>query len=144
MDEPLLDLAPLLPSWELVLRAERKAPGTIATYGDGVRAYLRWAVRQPVQANPFASATAQAFVADLLDGGAEAATAHVRLKGLRRFSAWLAAEGELAEDPLARYALAQDRPQGGRRAVRGPAAGAHQGVLGHAALWSAATRPSCG
>jgi len=36
------DLAALLPSWELALRAERKSPQTVKTYGDGVRAYLRW------------------------------------------------------------------------------------------------------
>jgi len=35
------DLAALLPSWELALRAERKSPQTGKTYGDGVPAYLR-------------------------------------------------------------------------------------------------------
>ncbi len=92
-------LAALLPSWELALRAERKAPGTVKAYGDGVRAYLRWAEKG--SATTFSRVSAQAFVADLLDGGAEAATVHSRLKGLRRFSAWLAAEGEIPADPLA-------------------------------------------
>ena len=36
------DLADLLPSWELALRAERKSPQTIKSYGDGVRLFLRW------------------------------------------------------------------------------------------------------
>jgi integrase len=43
------------------------------------------------------------FIADLLDGGAEAGTAEARLKGLRRFAAWLSdpAEGILDSNPLA-------------------------------------------
>ena len=36
------DLADLLPSWELNLRAERKSAQTVKSYGDGVRAYLKW------------------------------------------------------------------------------------------------------
>ncbi|MEJ7742403.1 MAG: hypothetical protein WKF73_07585 [Nocardioidaceae bacterium] len=34
--------AALIPSWELVLRAERKSPETIKVYGDGLRRYLLW------------------------------------------------------------------------------------------------------
>jgi site-specific recombinase XerC len=40
------------------------------------------------------------FVADLLDGGAEASTARSRQLGVRRFSAWLTEEGEIDTDPL--------------------------------------------
>ena len=36
------DLADLLGSWELHLRAERKSPQTVKSYGDGVRAYITW------------------------------------------------------------------------------------------------------
>ena len=97
---PEPDLAALLPSWELALRAERKAVGTIKAYGDGVRAYLRWCETSSTPA-VLSRTAAQAFVAYLLDAGAEAATVHSRLKGLRRFSAWLAEEGEIATDPLA-------------------------------------------
>ena len=43
-DEP--DLAGLLPSWELALRAERKSPQTLKAYGDGVRAFLTWCGRE--------------------------------------------------------------------------------------------------
>ncbi|MDT5276503.1 MAG: hypothetical protein QOG95_3435, partial [Mycobacterium sp.] len=42
MAEPLLDLAALLPSWQLALKSERKSPGTIRTYTDGVTKFLRW------------------------------------------------------------------------------------------------------
>lgn len=34
------DLAELLPSWELALRSERKAPATIKVYGNGFRTFL--------------------------------------------------------------------------------------------------------
>jgi len=100
MAENLLDLPALLPSWELAMRAERKATGTIKTYGDGVKAFLRWCATTGITPE-LTKVNAQAFVADILDRGAEAATAHGRLKGLRLFSAWLAAEGELDVDQLA-------------------------------------------
>jgi len=39
---PLLDLPSLIPAWQRTLRVERKAPGTITTYGSGVKAFLKW------------------------------------------------------------------------------------------------------
>lgn len=100
MSRTLLDFPTLLSSWRLAMRAERKAPGTIKTYTDGVAAFLRWC-EQTGTPPVLDKTTAQAFVAGLLDAGAEGATAHGRLKGVRRFAAWLAAEGELDSDPLA-------------------------------------------
>ena len=96
----LLDIAALLPSWVLAMRAERKSAGTIKTYSAGVRAFLRWCEATGTEPE-LTRVKVQAFVADMLEAGAEAATAHARLKGVRRFSAWLADEGELATDPLA-------------------------------------------
>ncbi len=93
------DLAALLPSWELSLRAERKSAGTIRSYGDGVRRFLAWCARTGSPA-VLDRATLSAFVADLLDTGAEAATARSRQLALRRFSAWLVEEGELPSDAL--------------------------------------------
>jgi len=94
-----LDLAALLGSWELALRAERKSPQTLKSYGDGVRGFLRWC-----ETNGHAPALnrdlAKGFVADLLDAGAEPATARARQLALRRFSAWLTEEGESDTDPL--------------------------------------------
>lgn len=94
-----LELAALLPSWELALRAERKSPQTIKSYGDGVRAFMRWC-----ESNGHFPALdrdlVKGFVADLLDGGAEPSTARARQLGVRRFSAWLAEEGEIDADPL--------------------------------------------
>jgi site-specific recombinase XerD len=96
---PALDLVALLPSWELALRAERKSPQTIKSYGDGVRGFIRWC-----DANGHSPALdrdlVKGFVADLLDGGAEPATARARQLGVRRFSTWLEEEGEVDADPL--------------------------------------------
>jgi integrase/recombinase XerD len=93
------DLAALLSSWQLALRAERKSPATVKVYGDGVRAFLRWCENN--QTPPVLDrTTVQLFVVDLLDNGAEGATARSRQLSLRRFSEWLTEEGELDADPL--------------------------------------------
>ena len=99
MPEPLA-LADLLASWLVHLRAERKSASTIRMYGQGVRAYLARCDRegQPAQLDRNLVA---AFTADLLDQGAQPATAHARHLAVRRFARWLAEEGELAADPLA-------------------------------------------
>lgn len=96
---PAPDLPALLPSWELHLRAERKSPATVKVYGDGARIFLRWCA---AQARPAVldRPTVTAFVAGLLAAGAEAATARSRQLALRRFSAWLAEEGEAGTDEL--------------------------------------------
>jgi site-specific recombinase XerD len=93
------DLAALLPSWELALRAERKSPQTVKTYGDGVRAYLRWC---DANDRPAVLSRRQlaGFVDALLSDGAQPATARSRQLGVRRFAAWLAEEGEIDTDPL--------------------------------------------
>jgi site-specific recombinase XerD len=89
----------MLPSWELALRAERKAPETIKSYTSGVYQFLDWC-----QANGHTPALdrelVKGFVADLLAGGAEPATARARQLGVRRFSDWLTEEGEVDTDPL--------------------------------------------
>lgn len=94
-----LDLAELLPSWELALRAERKSPATVKSYGDGVRRFLSWCAAEGWPAL-LDRATVNAFVASMLDNGAEPATARSRQLSLRRFAAWLVEEGELPTDPL--------------------------------------------
>ena len=94
-----LDLAILLPSWELALRSERKSPQTVKVYGDGVRAFLKWCASHG-HSPALDRDLMKAFVADLLDAGAEASTARSRQLAMRRFSAWLDEEGEIDEDPL--------------------------------------------
>ena len=88
-----------MPSWELSLRAERKSAATIKVYGDGVRAFLRWC-EEHHHSPALDRDLMKAFVADLLDAGAEPSTARSRQLAMRRFSAWLEEEGEIAEDPL--------------------------------------------
>ncbi|MEU3282137.1 tyrosine-type recombinase/integrase [Streptomyces antibioticus] len=89
----------LLESWSLHLRAERKSAQTVKTYTDGVKRFIAWCDR--TERAPDLNRTAvNAFVADLLDEGAEAATARSRQLSMRRFSAWLTEEGELDTDPL--------------------------------------------
>jgi integrase/recombinase XerD len=97
--ETLLDLATLLPSWQLALKAERKSPGTIRTYSDGVKKYLRWCADNG-HAVELSRTSVQAFLAELLDDGAEGNTARSRDLALKRFTAWLVDEGELSVNPL--------------------------------------------
>ena len=96
---PAVDLVGLLPSWELSLRAERKSPATVKTYGDGVRRLVKWCAEN---GKPFAldKATVNGLMADMLQGGSEPATARSRQLGIRRFSAWLADENEIPADLL--------------------------------------------
>ncbi len=95
------------------LTAERKSPATIRTYTAGVAAYRRWLSHSPVANSPrrgrnatadatgngpdlgsiLSRASVEAFTAHLLVSGLEPATAKARQRGVRRFSAWLAAEG---------------------------------------------------
>lgn len=94
-----LDLGALLTSWELALRAERKSPATVKSYGDGVRAFIAWCRGEGVPAVAD-KPTLNGFTAALLEAGREASTVRSRQLGVRRFSAWLAEEGEIAADPL--------------------------------------------
>lgn len=94
------DLTALMDSWLLALRAERKSARTITTYADGMRAFLRWADETGV-APTLDPPTVNAFVGHLLDSGAEGTTARSRQLAVRRFSAWLADEGEIDTDRLA-------------------------------------------
>lgn len=93
------DLAALLDSWELHLRAERKSAETVKNYTRGVRLFLAWCAANDVPVT-LGRAPVNAFVASLLDGGAEAATARARQLALRRFSAWCVEEGEITHDEL--------------------------------------------
>jgi integrase/recombinase XerD len=94
------ELDDLLASWELALRAERKAPQTIRTYGDGVRAFISWCIASHRPAT-ITRDNLRGFVDQILAGGASPATAASRHLAVRRFSAWLLAEGETDADPVA-------------------------------------------
>lgn len=94
------DLAALVASWTVHLRAERKSPATVKAYTDGVRMFCEWADSTGVSP-ALDRATVSAFSAWLLDEqGREPATVRSRQLSLKRFSAWLADEGEIPEDRL--------------------------------------------
>jgi integrase/recombinase XerD len=95
-----MDLESLLVSWLLALRGQRKSPDTLKTYGDGVRAYLAWCARCGL-APSLSKDSVIAFTVALLDAGKAPATALSRQAVVKRFSAWLAAEGEIGQDELA-------------------------------------------
>ncbi|MGV0680447.1 tyrosine-type recombinase/integrase [Mycolicibacterium fortuitum] len=95
----MLDLAALLPSWLLALRAERKSPATIKSYKQGVLTFLGWCEASGAPAE-LAKLTVQTFVAELLENGQQPKTVTARLLAVRRFSAWLTDEGEQDTDPL--------------------------------------------
>lgn len=81
------------------MRAERKSPATLKNYRDGIRAFFAWCERNG-HSPALDRDLVKRFVADLLDKGAEPATAVARQLAVRRFSAWLTEEGELETDPL--------------------------------------------
>jgi site-specific recombinase XerD len=95
---PLIDVDSLTPSWVLSLRADRKSAETVKSYSDGVRFYLDWCRREG--APPLDRASLRAWVAGLLDAGAEPTTARARQLAVRRFASWLFEEGEIREDPF--------------------------------------------
>jgi len=78
------DLALLVDSWLLDLRAERKSAQTIKAYGDSVRSFLRWCAAN--DEDPVLDRRRLArWVDSLLEAGNAAATARVRQLGVRRF-----------------------------------------------------------
>jgi len=92
------DLAALLPSWALTMRAERKSAQTIKSYTTGVEQYLAWCAANDAPAVLDRRQVA-GFVDHVLDH-AQPATARVRQLAVRRFSAWLLDEDEQDSDPL--------------------------------------------
>ena len=88
----------LFASWQLALRAERKSPQTLKAYGDGLRFYLAWCDENA--AEPMTKPALNLWVAELLEAGAAASTARARQLAVRRFSAWLAEEGEIPVEPF--------------------------------------------
>ncbi|MGV9792411.1 tyrosine-type recombinase/integrase [Gordonia sp. NPDC003422] len=98
-DSETLPLPELVDSWLLSLRAERKSPNTIDTYRAGVEQFLDHCSDNGLPA-VLDRPTVNAFIAALLDRGAEASTAAARQRAVRRFSSWLADEGEIDRDDL--------------------------------------------
>ncbi|GBE65999.1 tyrosine recombinase XerD [Mycobacterium sp. MFM001] len=101
MAESLLtpDLAELVPSWELALRAQNKSRTTLTSYLSAIRLYLRWCEENghPPQ---LTRGQVQHYTAELVSDGKEPTTIRARHAALRQFAAWLAEEGELDANPL--------------------------------------------
>ena len=87
-----------LAEWQLALRAENKAPGTIAVYTDGARRYLGWCQRTATA--PMSRTTLQTWMARLLDAGSAPGTVRTRHQAVRRFAVWVIASGEVQADPF--------------------------------------------
>lgn len=92
------DLRPLVASWTLALRSDRKSPSTIKSYLDGVTQYLDLCEQDGLP--PLDRGSLRTFVASMMDAGREPATARARQLAVRRFSAWLAEEREISVDPF--------------------------------------------
>lgn len=99
-DNPGLDLAALMSSWTLALKADRKSPQTLESYITGLRLFLAWCETHGHVA-AVDRGLVRAWVADLLAKGASPSTARARQMALKRFSAWLEEEGEIDRDDLA-------------------------------------------
>jgi site-specific recombinase XerD len=87
-----------LADWQTALRAENKAPGTVALYADGATRYLRWCADGDHL--PMSRAALNSWIAVLLDTGAAPGTARIRQLAVRRFACWLTAGGEIPTDPF--------------------------------------------
>lgn len=92
------DLAALLPSWQLALRAERKSPATVTAYTTGVLQYLAFCDSESLPAQLDRRQLA-AFTDSLLER-LEPATVRSRQLAVKRFAAWLVEEREIDSDPL--------------------------------------------
>lgn len=93
------DLRVLLDDWEIALKAQRKSPRTLRTYLFSANAFLSWCADND-RPEAIAKDAVNAWIAENLDAGWSDATAVARQAGIRRFSGWLAEEGEIAPDPL--------------------------------------------
>jgi integrase/recombinase XerD len=113
----LLDIPALISRWQRVLRVERKSPATIRSYTDGVTNYLKWCAATATEPD-LSRESVEEHVVAMMEDGAEPASIHSRLKGLRRFTALAGQRRDTGQRPAGRYALPQAGPQGGQRAHR--------------------------
>lgn len=87
-----------LPSWKLALTTQGRSPGTIGTYTYAVTVCLEWHERNG--ATTVDRDTVRAWIADMLDDGAAAATARIRQQAVKSYAAWLLTEDEIDANPL--------------------------------------------
>lgn len=100
--ESVADLERLLPSWELHLRAERKADKTLDGYlsaGRQLADFLR-SQGMPTDVGAIRREHIEAFIVHLLNTRSPA-TANNRYRAIQQFFKWLAEEGEIPSSPMA-------------------------------------------
>lgn len=96
-----IDLGSLIASWELHLRAAKLSPRTIRSYGDGARAFLRFARERgmPTEADAITREHVETYIVDVLDNW-RPSTALTRYRDLQQLFRWLVDEGEIARSPM--------------------------------------------
>ena len=93
------EMTELLSSWVLHLRAEHKSRETVKVYTQGVRLFMEWCERAD-QEPALDKRRVNEWVVSQIDAGKSSATVATRQLAVRRFSAWLAEEGEIEVDEL--------------------------------------------
>lgn len=94
-----IDLPSLVNSWVIALRAENKSPRTLTSYVTSVEQFLDWCDEQGVEP-ALDRGTVAAWVVDVI-ARTSSSTGRVRQQAVKRFSVWLANEGEIEADELA-------------------------------------------
>jgi integrase/recombinase XerD len=100
------DLRMLLDSWALDLQASNRSANTIKQYRESVLTYLAWCEDQG-ESPDLSRSQVKRFQVDLIELGRSPHTVLARQAGVKRFSRWLAAEGEIQSDALAGLAQPQ-------------------------------------
>lgn len=95
------DLRDLLESWVLDLAASRRAPNTLRQYRESVLMYLAWYDQQPAGDLLLSRDSVRCYQVELLELGRAPSTVLARQAGVKRFSRYLAREGEISKDDLA-------------------------------------------
>src|ERR1035437_4201760 len=106
------DFAGLAFEWSSWLRGQNMSPETIRSYLAGVNAYAAWCDREDLDPD-LSLRSAERFQVAILDAGRSAATVTARLRGVRRFSDWLAGRDEIPRDEL----TSMRAPRGDQRVV---------------------------
>ena len=102
------DIVTLNESFERALRAENRAPRTIAIYTGTVTRFAAFlaAREMPTEVEAITRQHVEAYIADLVETRA-ANTAASAFRGLQRFFGWLTEEEEITRNPMERMRRVQ-------------------------------------
>lgn len=90
----------LVDSWLRSLKAARRSPATLAAYRADVEQFAAWYGSDEVDAAT--KADVEKFIVACIDRGLAPATVARRYRSLQQLFRWLTAEGEVADNPMAR------------------------------------------